>query len=928
MWKRTTLTALILTSLTANGSHSVAEAGEAGTKKLLTTIDCTKEYGPDAYFGFGDVRVTQSAAGTYREAGLNPESRFGYRFAIEQVGRPHLAVIRYPDDKNRCMAIMDGSSYDLSVGVCTGASRPGGNVYSFAQPITGRMLELRQVFWPRWRDCSIVFGNVLKDEPAAAASVVIYELDNLPALAVPGDLQDGSRRTLGIQYEDPCGAAAELGATDRREWIERLITYARYSGQNTLAYPIVWYHGPLYPSQREPVNYIGMTSSKVDRQLISHWTTQPEDWLAELLERFGQEQMQFRAVLPVLRLGSLMEKMNVDLESIKAGQDTINNMTFKDQVQMGTYDWTVKYNLRNFQTILDAGGNQFSGSTAWVYGEKSGRPDGFRGAIFNPLHPTVQEALLGLVQEVVDRYGRYPAFQGIDLWFDPTTIFWFGSLNSGYDDYTVTLFEKETGIVVPVDAKAPDRFSKRYAFLTGEVKPKWVAWRCEKIADLFRRIRDVVVKSRPDLQVMLVNVLKGNETAQREGGLDIHLLAGEPGIEISGIWNFNGWVERWGKHRWLPCDPKLRELATIMGQPPEGVMRESLEYPPDGFWWDQQWRITPTYPNGVHFLQPYAEALATYDTLSLRRGGLTLDTGHAEMIRPFALAYRALPAKRFETLGDSTDPVAVRTLVDEGKRYLYLVNQQGKPVSVEVQLDKTTGTATDLATNQKVEAPQRWTVRLGPYQLRSFGLGPQVAITGRTITREDPRATQPKLSTLVTAANPTITASQENSGPGTDWDADNVFENKLDQDTTPANGVPDHLDYARGTAGYAPVNLRSTYDKNQEYSSTKTAASDAFIEFDFGKPVRLDGWSFWDRTIGVDSSHRVSLTFSTDAKFDANDTVIQFNTTVWDGQSVQHFFSFPTQTVRYVRYDVTAGPVYDGAGEIRFYQAVAETKER
>ena len=55
---------------------------------------------------------------------------------------------------------------------------------------------------------------------------------------------------------------------------------------------------------------------------------------------------------------------------------------------------------------------------------------------------------------------------------------------------------------------------------------------------------------RPDLQVMLVNVLKGNETAQREGGLDIHLLAREPGIEISGIWNFNGWVERWGKHRW------------------------------------------------------------------------------------------------------------------------------------------------------------------------------------------------------------------------------------------------------------------------------------------------------------------------------------------------------------------------------------------
>jgi len=621
------------------------------------------------------------------------------------------------------------------------------------QPITGRMLELGQVFWPRWRDCSIVFGNVRKDEPAAASSVAIYELEDLPALAVPGDPQDGSRRTLGIQYEDPCGAANELGATDRREWIERLITYARYTGQSTLAYPIVWYHGPLYPSKREPVNYIGSVSSRHDRQMIIHWTTQPDDWVAELLERFGREQMQFRAVLPIMRLGSLMEKMNVDLESIKTGTDTINNMTFKDQVQMGTYDWTVKYNLRNFQTILDAGGNKFSGSTAWVYGEKSSGPDGFRGPIFNPLHPTVQEALLGLVREVVDRYGRYPAFQGIEVFFWPTTTLWFGSLRSGYDDHTVALFQKETGIVVPVDAKAPDRFSRRYAFLTGEVKPRWVAWRCEKIAHLFRRIRDVSVETRPDLQVT-ITLPGGHVIGHREAGVDVELMASEPGIQVNrvhypelpptgeprdmagafhGIWNFNRWIERWGKHRWVACDPKLREMATIMGKPAEGVMRNSLEYPKDGFWWDQQWRITPVYQSGVNFMQHYAHAVAEYDAQDITRGGLTLDTGHAELIRPFALAYRTLPAKKFETIGGSTDPVAVRTLVCEGKRYLYLVNRHHKPLSVNVQLNKATGKATDLATNQEVEAPAHWPIPLGPYQLRSFGLAPEVEIAGATI---------------------------------------------------------------------------------------------------------------------------------------------------------------------------------------------------
>jgi len=435
--------------------------------------------------------------------------------------------------------------------------------------------------------------------------------------------------------------------------------------------------------------------------------------------------------LPVLRLGSLMEKMNIDLDSIKAGKDTINNMTFKDQVQMGTYDWTLPYNLRNFQKLVDAGGIRMGNPTfPWAYGEKSHGPDGFRGAIFNPIHPTVQESLVGLVQEVVDRYGHYPAFKGVDFFFWPTTILWFGSLKSGYDDYTVGLFQEETGIEVPVDAKAPDRFSKRYAFLTGQVKPQWVTWRCEKIADLFRRIRDVVVKARPDLQVMLIDVHKGDVTAQREAGLDINLLTGEPGIELSGIWNFNGWVERWGKHRWLPCDPKLRELATIMGQPAEGVMQESLEYPPDGFWWDQQWRITPAYPSGINFLKHYAHSMAEYDTLSLRQGGLILDTGHAELIQPFAIAYRALPAKKFKTIGNSTDPVAVRTLVCDGKRYLYLVNRHHKSLSVEVWLKKSTGKATDLATNQEVKAPARWQISLGPYQLRSFSLAADVEITG------------------------------------------------------------------------------------------------------------------------------------------------------------------------------------------------------
>lgn len=734
---------------------SEAAAQEARTKQLITAIDCTQDYGPEKYFGLGEVRVVRSAAGSYREAGAKAESRFGYRFAIRQVGRPHLAVIRYPDDKTRSMSISDGTCYDLSIGIFTGAAHPTHVYTGLAQPTTGRMLEIRQVFWPRWTDCSIVFGNTVDGEPAAAASVAIYELEDLPSFPVPGDRGDGSRRQLGIQYEDPCGRCGDLGALTFHEWLDRMVAYARYSGQTTLTYPILWYHGPFVPSQREPVNYFDWSAAAGDRKLYIRWTTQPPDWVAELLERFGRERLAFTSQMSLIRLGSLMQRMNLDLGGIKAGRDTINNMLFNDQVQTGSGEWTIEYNIRNFARLTEfrEAGKPLT-DFPWAYGEKRAK---LWAPIFNPLHPVVQEAVLGTVEEIAGRYARYPAYKGIDFFFWPSTILWFGSLKVGYDDYTVGLFQKETGITVPVDAKAPDRFSRRYAFLTGKVKPQWVAWRCAKIRDLFRRMRDVVVRARRDLRVT-ITVQSGNVYGNRDGGLDLALLAQEPGIDVNrsysshqpppsdgpeaaaafrGVWIFNAWIERWGKHKWFRCDPhdpQTRQMATLQGRPADGVCRMGSEYPPDGFWWDSQLRITPAYPGGVHFLQPYAHALAEYDARAITRGGLALDKGHAEWIRPFALAYRALPAKRFETVGGATDPVAVRTLVDEGRQYLYLVNREYYPIAVEVRLEGATCKATNLATSRTVDAGPRWAIALGPYELQSYALPPQVQVTGFTAT--------------------------------------------------------------------------------------------------------------------------------------------------------------------------------------------------
>ena len=766
-------------------------------KRLIVAFDCTQEYPSDRYFAGGEARVVETAAGRYREAEGKPMSRFGYRFSVANEGRPHLAVIRYPDDKRRYMCVMDGTCYDLTTGVFTG----------WAQPPSGRMLEIEQLFWPRWNDCSIVFMTWGEGEPAAVASVEIHELDDLPALAVPDDPGGGSRRELGIQYEDPCGTASSEGALDREEWMDRVIAYARHTGQKLLVYPLAWYHGPLFPSQREPSGALEGVVAR-DRKQYLRWTSHPEDWYARLLERFADAGLEFQGSLTLMRLGSLMERMNCDLDAIRAGADTINNMLWNDRVQAGTGDWTPFYNVRNFTAIAARLGEGQRGSPfapdllpQWAYGEKSGPYHA--GPIFNPLHPVVQEAVLGLASEIAQRYAPYPAFKGISFNFFPSTMLWFGSLHSGYDDYTIRLFELETGIRVPMDPTGSDRFSRRYAFLTHVCRPAWVAWRCRKVRNLIRSIRDEVRTRRSDLRVALtlwdetvvpgvlgevggghqVGARLSNGALYREAGLDLDLYRNEPGIEVDlgmgnardrgghgpmpagganrpleamnmfrdhdfleretldaaraqqrpAVFIFNCWVEAWGEHVWWrpgADDTNVARLAVMDGKPAEGILRANSEYPPDGFWWDSQSRIVPAFPGGPHFMEPYAHALAELDACRITRGGLFLDKAHSEPIRRFAQAFRALPHERFDTVGTNTDPVAMRALARDGVRYFYLVNREYYPIEVEVAFSRSPREAHDLTTRRTVRAAKRWRVILGPYELRTFTIAPEIEIAG------------------------------------------------------------------------------------------------------------------------------------------------------------------------------------------------------
>lgn len=757
-----------------------SQIDESGT--LLLTIDCAKDYPADSYFQHGGVRVVESPLGAYREAEGKPLSRFGYRFSIQNAGKPHMIVARYPDDKRRMMCVMDGTSYDLTEGVYTG----------FHQPLSGQMQEIRHIVWPRWQDCSVVFMTWGIGEPAAVSEIRVYELDRLPAMDLPVVTDGVPRRSIGAQFEDPCGKGCSLGALSPQQWQDRTIEYMRYTGQNLLTYPVVWYHGPHYPSKIESSQELGMVVAP-DRKMYALSTTQPVDWVNPMLAEFDKQGLQFKAALTLLRLGSLMKDMNIDLASIQAGNETYNNMRKDNKVQDGTQDWTVPYNA------LNPPGIEVKDKT-WAYGERSGTCS--KAPMFNPLHPKVQTAILNSIREIAHNYKSHPSFRGISLNVWHTTICWFATPDVGYDDYTIDLFRRETGIRIPGEATAADRFAARYEFLMANHRDRWLDWRCAKIGDLFRAMRDVMAAERSDLVLTLslwsettVSQLlgmpgkpehqlfarKSTYDVYRDGGVDARLLQNEPNISVDYVYTpsrdrdswgtdgvdmrleqlcmfrdhdflddltlsamkdgrnpaafiFDSWVEAWGKYSNFPCpsgDPRVKEYAQAWSIPEERINHHNSEYPKDGFWWDWQFRITPQFPAGIHYLENYAHAVAELDALEITRGGLFLDTGHSRQIQPFARAYRTLPARKFETVGESTDPAAVRTLVCGGKRYLYAVNREYYPVRVSLKLGDSSVPLTDLSTSEAIALDEsHHTIVLGPYELRSFTLSPDAAING------------------------------------------------------------------------------------------------------------------------------------------------------------------------------------------------------
>jgi uncharacterized lipoprotein YddW (UPF0748 family) len=118
-------------------------------------------------------------------------------------------------------------------------------------------------------------------------------------------------------------------------------------------------------------------------------------------------------------------------------------------------------------------------------------------------HPAVQERLLGMLAEALD---RYPTAEGVHLDYirDP-------GLGGCFSDACLARFQAATGIALPATLADP---VARADYIKLHRQDDYTAWRTEEITGLVRRVRELVERKRTGMP-LAVDVFPGAEWAYR-----------------------------------------------------------------------------------------------------------------------------------------------------------------------------------------------------------------------------------------------------------------------------------------------------------------------------------------------------------------------------------------------------------------------------
>ncbi|MFC2087636.1 hypothetical protein ACFLSA_05715, partial [Bacteroidota bacterium] len=747
-----------------------------------------------------ETEVTEGPAGRYRVLVENGGSYyFAYKYRINTLYEPHLAVVEWPDDANRNFIIHikepgsgypSGEKYDRYRNAGFQRSEAGLVMDHDRFPArSNKMQKLHLLFWPNSKEGSIHICNIGGAEnPSAAAKIAFYHIKNdLPALDIKdaGDrligphTERGGESTASSYYSGKYGSyfTTNLGLVDHSDFYanwyvttQNLIKRMRFSGQNLYLMGHFMYNSTLYPSELREYGYSQNTYRGGDVV---------RDNVGLILRMFERNGISMISGVEHFTIDALA-KVQPTPEEIRKGVDH-------------------QFMVTREGTLFPVHAVRYA-SGGWT-GSGQPLPDGsMRWPAPNYFHPVIQERFMAIVDDLADLYQDYTAWKGIAFFLSrvmgPMEVAHLRSkalLEAGYEDYTIDLFEKETGIHIPVNKRDPDRFEKRYQWIKKTIEEEWINWRCSKYTDFLKRIRDRVSGRRQDVKLYIITgepmlwqgsqeILDGhyNDSAYivnlfKKFGFDLPELKKEQGIVFTPMYplagsaaalysgDHEGWFERNRSQMWhsLLANDGIGGAFLKANIPHYGAYTL-----PEGRWLFQSSGTRQGWFWSTYVTESFVNVMARSNPTWMPHTWMDIceSMGRIQEKRTFARSYRSLPNAKYERLtGNGLDRnIWISVTQTEDVQYAYAANLNWWKTNVSLQFSEGTKVH-DLIRDEELNlngGPTK--LELPPYFIHTFRIiGGKFVSADASIQESDREYIENEISTALEKANKVATEARK-----------------------------------------------------------------------------------------------------------------------------------------------------------------------
>jgi len=705
--------------------------------ELVDEIDCGNADDSHPFLDDGQSRIVKSPIGNYRETGThathtqltlcedekkrkqiysgwgghNHHPWFSYIVSVKNPLNFHLVEVKYPDDVKRQTVVrmqvtrvpiynQDRKNVNHAWQIAGVGATTGGPFLN-----SGAMKTLKYIVRPMENRLSFDVVSKRKGTSAAVASVKVYEIKNgLPALKIHNDYG----RSLGL-YFDGANAFKDSFSPKRAKYkehkntnmkayygdwyaaIESFIQYMRFSGQNM-------YSGAYFM-------YYAHNGNRAYRTRLFGELEPAKDWKRLLAVMFEENDLKFSAAM-----------------QYKFTQDIA--ITHPSNIEM----------------IQGAPSNRFVD-----FEGKQCLPS--HGTGMDYIHPDSQKNMIAIARDVSRVFGKYKSFDGVQWCFGGQYCN-FGSykrdpIEIGYGDYTIGVFSEETGIKVPGSIPDPNRFKKRFDFLTGEIRDRWLKWRCDKIVQIVYSLRDALKENDPKAKlIMAIHYnIKSDHRVGLQGilhaGIDISRLSKIPDVIISRtLMDYQ--IEYYDKQYLWDINTSEEFTDVLKDSQTFSWLLHGLNEGPiinnkKGWIWNWGKSATPSYfyPSGRYFLMNYALTLAQDNPFMILDGmsDVVTQIGHEQHRREIARAVRSLPPGIYaQENGNGLDKnIVIKSRKEGDTTYFYMVNPGfwDSEVSIDMELADKRGAGNSVSDlmyggNTVMEAGRVLSVTMKPFEVRTF----------------------------------------------------------------------------------------------------------------------------------------------------------------------------------------------------------------